>query len=63
MYAQNHHPDGLTEQAIDVLLAEVDAEARPVRRSTAPFAGSLHRRPLHVVRAPIAAAVPGNEAA
>lgn len=63
MYTQNHHPDGLTEQVVDALLAEVEAEARPVRRSTAPFSGPLHRRPLRVIRQTGAAVVLGDEAA
>ncbi|GGS61349.1 hypothetical protein [Actinokineospora fastidiosa] len=41
-----HYPDGLTEEVIDRLLAEVDASVKPVRRPTSPFA----LRPLDLRR-------------
>ena len=40
------YPDGLTESAIDRLLAEMDASAVPVKRPTSPFATTTDTRRL-----------------
>ena len=37
----NYFPDGLTEAAIDALLAELDATTTAARRPTTPFADQV----------------------
>lgn len=41
---QGHYPDGLTEEAIERLMAEVFAQVEPVRRPTSPFASAEDAR-------------------
>ncbi|GAY11790.1 hypothetical protein TOK_0174 [Pseudonocardia sp. N23] len=45
---RTYAPDGLTETAIDALLAEVDAEVRPQRRATSPYSGRRPDRPIRL---------------